>query len=258
MIILSLILVLFSTIFPYFYNQSQIKVFATNICYARVLTDNVYLYKSALSIEDASNVYFEIPKTYFVALLSNANQDFYQAKYLDFSGFVKKESVQAISGTPNNPYLEGLHFRVYSEQSRELRSQPNHINGENDQIAYIPLYNKNLTFYGKIKGEAVVLERTNIWYYCKYTADKEYIGYVYSDFCDGLPNELPKNTEEVTYSTNPTFEKIVETTTKPTNNALGIVIAILCLPSLAFVFLITKGKNIVPINKTKTKEVVDY
>ena len=37
----------------------------------------------------------------------------------------------------------------------------------------------------------------DIWYYCKYTADKDYYGYVYSDFCDEI-SPFINNNEELT------------------------------------------------------------
>ena len=228
--------------------------------FARIMFDQVYLYKTPNNIEDSSNIYFELPKSYFVELTDSANENFYKANYLNLTGYVKKDSVQTITGVPMSPHLENINFRVYAELSRDLRSEPNTSNGTSSQVAYIPLYTRNLTYYGKIVGESLIDGRTNIWYYCKYSADKDYYGYVYSDFCDEMTTILD-NTEQVTYVDNPTFEpiKIEENYTIPTNdNNLGVIIGILSVPAIAFLLMIVKGKHILSKEKYKSKEVIDY
>lgn len=227
--------------------------------FARIMYDNVYLYKTPNDVSDNSNILFELPKTYFVELLENANADFYKANYLNISGYVKKESVQTIAGVPSSPYLNNIHFRVYAELSRDLRSEPNTDNGSSAQIAYIPLFSKNLTFYGKIFGESLIDGRTNIWYYCKYSADQDYYGYIYSDFCDEM-SVISENTENVTYVDNPDFDKteqIKNYTIPQSDNHIGIIVGILTIPAVAFLLLILKGKHI--LNKNiSDKEIIDY
>lgn len=227
--------------------------------FAKVMYDDVYLFKTPTDIDDISNIYFELPKTYFVELLDSANEDFYMANYLSFSGYVKKDSVQAIIGTPTSPFLENINFRVYAELSRDLRNEPSLNNGTSSQITYIPLYSKNLTYIGKIYGETLIDGRTNIWYYCKYSADKDYYGYVYSDFCDEM-DTIQNNLEKVTFTENPTFEPIPEPTyTIPQNsNNVGIIIGVLSVPALVFLLMIVKGKHILSGEKFKDKEVIDY
>ncbi len=245
-----------------FSQSSTLNVSATNnqTYYARIMFDQVYLYKNPTEINDSSNIYFELPKSYFVELTDSANDDFYKANYLSFSGYVKKDSVQTIAGIPLTPYLENINFRVYAEMSRDLRSEPNLSNGSSSQIAYIPLYSRNITYYGKICGESLIDGRTNIWYYCKYSADKDYFGYVYSDFCDEI-SPILDNTENVTYLDNPTFAPINTTNnyTIPKNdNSLGIIVGILSIPAVVFLLMIVKGKHILSKERFKDKEVIDY
>lgn len=248
MIILILILILNSTSFTV--EASENKTY-----YARILFEQVYLYKSPIDNNNYDNVYFELPKTYFVELLSR-HEDFYEARYLNFTGYVKKDSVQAVSSTPQKPFLTNITFRVYAEMSEQLKSSPTE---QSSIIVSIPHLTKNITYLGKINGESLIEGRTNLWYYCKYSLDKDYYGYVYSDFCDKMPVIEP-NTEEVVFTTNPTFEKPKQTTnTIPvTNNTVGIVIAILSIPALIFVFLLMKGTRILNKEHIKSKEVVDY
>ena len=226
--------------------------------YAKILFEQVYLYKSPVDNNDITNIYFELPKTYFVELLSKSG-DFYEARYLDFKGYVKKDSVQAVESTPINPFLNNISFRVYAELSQSLRSSPTTQTSSSNLIATIPNLTKNITYFGKVSGECLIEGRTNVWYYCKYTADKDYYGYVYSDFCDEMP-PIVSNTEEITYITNPTFEVQTQSTnTIPiTNNAVGIIIGILSVPALIFVFLIMKGTKFLNKEKFKSREVIDY
>lgn len=231
--------------------------------YARIMYDNVYLYKSPIDVDEYSNIYFSLPRTYFVELLENSNSEFYKVNYLNFSGYVKKEYVQTIVGKPNTPYLENQSFRVYSEQSRDMRSEPSTISGSSSQIIYIPLYSRNLTFYGTIEGERLVDGRTNIWYYCKYSADKDYYGYVYSDFCDEFKlSEIPLNNEQVSYTSEPSFgeNNEINTSLPIENKTTAIVIAILTVPALIFVFMILKGGHLISKkeNQKQNKEIKDY
>ena len=140
-------------------------------------------------------------------------------------------------------------------------SQPNISSSSSIKVATIPLYSRNIVYYGKISGEEVIEGRTNYWYYCKFTADTNYYGYVYSDFCDEMPATMPINTEEVTYIQNPTFESspAEKTSSIPMKSSkTGIIVAILTIPAIAFFFMIIKGKNIITKQKLKDKEIVDY
>ena len=73
--------------------------------YARILFDQVYLYKTAKEDNSIGNIYFELPKTYFVELLDKSG-DFYEARYINFTGYVKKDSVQAVSSTPPRKIIQ--------------------------------------------------------------------------------------------------------------------------------------------------------
>lgn len=244
--VLLILLLLINSISPTVY-ATESKTY-----FAKILFDQVYLYKSPVDSNDISNIYFELPKTYFVELLSK-NGIFYEARYLDFKGYVKKDSVQAIDSTPTNPFLNNISFRVYAELSQSLYSNPN---STSNLITTIPNLTKNITYFGKINGECLIEGRTDVWYYCKFS---NFYGYVYSDFCDEMQPIAP-NTEEVNYITNPSFEiQTPKINTIPiTNNAVGIIIGILSIPALIFVFFILKGSKILNKEKSRNKEIIDY
>ena len=253
-----MISLLLTLILP-FYSFTSCAASEKNV-FARVMFDDVYLYRAPIENDNAENIYFEIPKTYFVELTQSCNDMFYSGIYYGIQGYIKKECVQAIAGTPASAFMENIHFRVYAELSRDLRSEPNTSSGSSSQIAYIPNLSRNLTYYGKVFGETLIDGRTNVWYYCKYSADKDYFGYVYSDFCDELTSPLPINTEDVTYISNPTFqENEQETQSIPlNNNVVPIIIGILCVPALIFVLMIIKGKNILTKEKKISGEIKEY
>lgn len=245
------------------FNNVYPCVFAdyTSTYYAKVLYEQVYLYKSPLDDNSTNNIHFEIPFSYFVELIDNENDIFYKAKYLNTFGYVKKESVQAVETAPNSPFLDNINFRIYADLSRNLYSEPTSSSATSALIATIPLYSRNITYIGKIYGETLIDGRTNVWYYCKFSADKEYYGYVYSDFCDEIPSPFPTNTEEITFTTNPTFEIEQQPTTQsiPFNTKYtSIIVGILCVPALLFVFMIIKGKSFFTKEKPHNKEVIDY
>ena len=228
--------------------------------YARVMVEDCYLYRTPMESNDFSNVYFKLPRTYFVELTEAVGDNFYKANYRNCSGYVKKDSVRAIVGTPKKPYYES-HFRVYSEQSRIMRSEPTSVSGSSSQIIYVPLYSRDLTFIGAVAGETFVEGRTNVWYYCKFSTDKDYYGYIYSEFCDEFElDSIPPNKENVTYTDIPVFTKPVEEKTSMPieSKTTAVVIAVLCVPALIFLFLVVKSSKFSSKEHTSNKEVKDF
>ena len=249
MFILILILILSQSPIPY--------VSASSSCiYARIMQEDCFLYRSPIDVDDVSNIYFELPKTYFVELIDSPNNDFYEAKYMNTIGYIKKDSVQAITGTPINPYLSNVTFRVYATLSQDLRSYPN-VDITN-HITTIPLLSKNIVYIGKVEGECLIEGRTNIWYYCRYIGDRTYEGYVYSDFCDEM-SSISINTEDVTYTMNPSFSDMSTKTDShhSNDNLIGIVIGILSIPALILVFMVIKSKQILS-HDPNNNEIVEY
>ena len=235
----------------------SIQVYAVNeTCYARVLFDQVYFYKSANDDNSIENIYFELPKTYFVELVGK-EKDLYKARYMDFYGYVKKDCVQAVANTPNNPFLTNINFRVYSNLSETMWTSPK--TQDSTQLITIPHLTKNITFIGQINGECLIENRTNIWYFCKYTDSSDHYGYIYSDFCDQM-SEITPNNENIDFVSNPTFETILppQNTIPQNSNFVGIVVIILSVPVLIFLFMVIKGSKILTGSKTSKKEVVDY
>ena len=240
--------------------NSNITVCAaeTTSVYARIMFEQVYLYKTPTDDNSISNVYFELPKTYFVELLGKSG-NFYEAKYMNLTGYVKKDSVQAVSGTPIHPNLDNVTFRVYAELSQTIWSAPT-TQENSTALIQVPSLTKNILYIGKINVECLIEGRTNTWFYCRFTNfGTNYYGYVYSDFCDEI-SQIISNNEELTYINNPTFEPFIEQppTIPQNSNIVGVIVGILSIPALIFMFMIMKSSKILNQEKPKRKEIIDY
>ena len=234
--------------------------FAANVAYARVNNYGVYLYRTPTSNTDYDNLYFAIERSYFVQITASAGNNFYQAKYNGITGYVKKNEVRFVASTPQTPYVTGKTFRIYGDQSRSLRTQPTNVGGESSLIKYLPLYTTNLTYIASIEGDSVIAERTNVWYYCKYTGEEELYGYVYSDMCDQMSTIL-LNTETCEYTKEPDWLSQKDTSQPLTQKNTNIVIGILCVPvAVVFLMIIFGGKILSRTNETKLakKETTDF
>lgn len=255
MVLILIITIVFSTIFPC---PIEAYAYSENFCYARVMTDDTYLYKTPTEDNELSNVMFILPKTYFVkATLTVGN--FAKVEYKDVTGYVKLNNIKFTSNIPINPYLNNISFRVYSEVSRPLRTSPYASTGASNLIMYMPLYTRDVEFYGTIQSEAVIELRTTTWYYIKYYGDEIIKGYCYSDGCDYM-TEYSDNTEIVTYidSFEPNTEKNTDTPLKLGDEKTSVVIILLSIPALVFTIMVLKQSKILKSKNKKSKEIKDF
>lgn len=238
-------------LFDYFPEFSK----ADTIIYAKVETENAFMYTTPNS-ED-KNKLFILPQTYFVKLINVANDDFYYCSYKDIKGYVKKNEVVAMNGTPAHPYVEGL-FRTFSLEGLGIYSSPQ-LSSEKC-LATIPYLTDDLIYYGTITGQELIPEKSDQWIYCKYNDESSVCGYVYSVFCDKVP-KITDNTESFEIISNP-FTK----TTKPSELspvAMGFIIVGVALPCLIVLFFLIKptllkDKLNFPSPKLRAKKNRDY
>lgn len=256
--VLTLIFALILFSFPQteiFYAKCQTKNFA------RITKSNIYFYQSPIDTED--NKLFCMENSYFVELLEPEEKGFYRAKYKDLEGYVRASDLVFVSGSPQVPYPENINFRVFALSGLNLRSTPIESTGPFNIITKVPYLETNLVFYGLKQGEEVISHKGNQWYYCKYISEEEeYVGYVYSVFCDMLAN-APINTEQLDTTDKPIFEEpsaptintndTIATLSKP---AQYVIIGLVCLPCLLIVYLLFKPTKIsVEENKKKKKKI---
>lgn len=226
---------------------------AQTSAYAQILHAGCYLFKTPVDNTSYTNVYFMLENSYFVELLSDYNDDFYKAKYLDVVGYVKKTQVQCVQGTPKTPYLSNVSFRVYSNSSRAMYDKPYANTNSPTLKVYLPLYCEDLIYYGMVYGESAIEERTNIWYYCKYTVT-DVCGYVYSDSCDKMTTIIP-NSEKLPYISSPQWNIVTTNNQLITINSkpFKISVILICIPFVIFAILLIK----IAYTKKQNKKEID-
>ena len=170
----------------------------TTYPYAQIRSDNTYLYKTPNSL-DLTNVYFALPNSYFVLLISNYDNNFYKVEYRDLVGFVLKDEVVAVNEKPQKPYLTDISFRVFSSDGVKVMSSP----FENAYSVETLEVMSQVDYYGFTIGYEKIENRGSVWFYGKTLSGST--GYFYKGLCDNLTN-IPLNTESVTPLTSHPFE----------------------------------------------------
>ena len=226
--LISLILIF---VVPYFPLSQKSASAVENPIYAKIAYNNVYLY--CLPENKDENRLFMLPYTYFVKLLSNEGDDFYYVQYEDIFGYIKKNSVTPMKGTPVCPYATS-NFRVFSLDGIGLYDKPQI---EEEKLADIPYLSQDLVYYGIMQGQEVIPEKSNQWYYAKYSTTGRF-GYVYSVFCDKLA-KIEENTESFDIISTPLFNE-EKASKELTPVAMTFIILGVSLPCLIVLYLLIK------------------
>lgn len=229
LLVLSLTIFVFSCILP----LSVPTTYADESIYAKVEKNGVYLYSKPNSNE--SNKLFELPNSYFVRLLKKENDEFFYCSYKDVNGYVKISEVIAMSGKPQNPFIEAS-FRVYLPEGIGLYSSPTY--SDQYRQTTIPYLTDTLTYYGTITGQEAIPDKSSVWIYCKFSYDRITYGYVYSVFCDKLPS-ISTNNERFNIVDNPFFSSS-QKSTELTSVAMGFILVGVSLPCLIVLYLLIR------------------
>lgn len=168
---------------------------AEEIAYCRVMSENTILYRTPVESSEATNVYFTLPATYFVQLISEYDELFLFVTYKDFSGYVLRDNVERVYSVPTTPYLDNITFGVQGVANLVMRSEPN---TSSEYIGTIPFNATDIEYFGAVRGELVNADLGDEWYYCRYKSFEQGIltGYVYAPLTTNLTEILP-NTEVV-------------------------------------------------------------
>lgn len=199
--------------------------------FAKINYENVYFFSLPSSEEE--NKLFVLPKTYFVKLLASENDEFYYAQYDDIFGYVPKTALLPMNGIPTKPYATST-FRVFSMEGLGLYKN---ASMSTQKLADIPYLSEELTYYGIMQGEEVIPEKTNEWYYAKYSKTGA-LGYVYSVFCDSLA-KIEDNTETFEIIKTPIFVEDVSGE-ELSSVAMTFIIIGVSLPCLIVLYLLVK------------------
>lgn len=228
------VLILFAFMLSFAALPTNQTVFAqeNKTYYAKVLNSDTYFYSQP--DDDENCKLFAVPATYFVLLLDNAGEDFYYAKYSDLYGYVKKNSVTPMDGTPLNAYANST-FRNFSQSGLSIYSRPK---ANASVVGSLQFLQEDVPLYGEIVGDELFEQSTNVWFYCKTTIDgKSVEGFVFSYYCDAVvkPSEnveyFPEITQELVFSNSQPTGGLSDTTT-------AIIILAVALPCLVILYLL--------------------
>ena len=218
--------------------------------WAKITSDDSFFYATDSEISPL----FILPKSYFVKL-TDESENLYKAQYNGIEGYLKKDCVTPMDGTPVQPYFTET-FRAFLPSGTDLFAMTSSNNSY--KIATIPYLFDGLVYYGSIEGEEAIPEKGNLWHYCKFGDD---YGYVYSIFCDKLSSP-PINNEifpvlEVVNFNPPTAVSALSPV------AMSFIIIGVSLPCLIVLYLLVKPsmmKNHTPKSTKayKSKKRRDY
>ncbi len=237
---ISFFLLLISTfIATTFINSTPNICFADSGSYfAQVKTDGVYFCSST----DDKTALFEIPCTYFVEV-KGVFGNYYNVKYKNKEGYVRKDGVQLKKETPQTPYLN-VTLNVFDPNY--LYTTPRRTESSK-RITESTL----LTYYGTINGEEIQTSKSKWFYVSAVIENKIEYGYVFETFLDQKPiyspsteNNLTNVGEEVLNQYNTASEGL------STGTKIILIIAI-SIPSILILYFLVKPTRILQNSKQR-------
>ena len=219
----------------------------SNSNYAKVKS-GCLLFKTIDSTKTSpENVLFEIPESYFVSILSEANANIFKVKYDNFTGFVDSSCITKTNITPASPTLKNITFAINSDSATQLRSEPS-ADSNTNVLTTIPANTQNINYIAKISSSVPTGGTSDVWFFAEYCPESNptsvYYGYIYSERTTNLTPILA-NTEadppppEPDIIENDSFENYeIPTLTKI------ILISAICLPVVILLIIsIIKARN---------------
>ena len=213
--------------------------------YYRIDSANCYLYRTAEDNQDVNNIWFLLPKTYFVQLIEDSDEQFFKVKYQNFIGYVFKTDVSIVYETPKTPWPENLTFDINGTANVVMRSSPS---SDSEYIGLIPFNAIKVTFYGSIIGQEALTNLGNQWYYATYKSYEQGIisGYVYAPLTTNL-TLLQDNTEilsTIKPTSGPSIEEVISPELQDSQNLL--IIGLLSIVGISVLILL-----FIPKKRTK-------
>lgn len=218
--------------------------------YYRIETENVTLFKTETLINDFENVYFNLPKSYFVKYISSVNENVIKVEYDGVVGYANKNLLTKCYGTPQTPYAN-IKMDAQDVCNLVIYSAPTNTS---NYVGLIPFNAENVKCFGSVSGNEAMEGFGNEWLYVKYQSFEQgnLQGFVYAPLCKNI-TAPETNTEEI--STTPP-EEIVQTSSVPVSTEfknpdsmlLIIGLSVLAIIILCLLFKPEKRKK---INKTE-------
>lgn len=207
--------------------------------FATIKTQNCYLYRTPTLSESYINKFFLLEESYFVKVLSQPNDEFYQVEYMDVKGYVKVDSIEFVVEIPTNPYLNYVTFDIKSVQDVALLKSPNGVYNDLNVLYSLPWNAKNLTYYGKISAIEDMDYMGNVWYYCSYMIDNNTTiqGYIYAPYSYNI-TPINKNSEVLTATSISSLSNTLSLFSLNLTTENIIIISTI-IPALAFVLILS-------------------
>lgn len=194
--ILSVIFVFFCLFSPLTLNE-KCSAIDDEISYAKIKEDCLLFKTNDTDLILHSNVYFTLPKGYFVSIITNITSEIVKVRYGNFTGFVKSNKIAKVSGKPKTATLTGITFDLLDSSSTHIRTSPT-TEDQTNILHIIPASTQNITYIAETIGEIPPSGKSNIWYFVEYSPESDpvsvYHGYVYSEKTKNL-TAIPENTE---------------------------------------------------------------
>ena len=218
-----------------------------NIVYAKT-KEQCQFFRTESMNQSVSNLWFEIPHTYFVSILSKVTDNIYKVQYNNYVGYVFADTISIVSFLPTTPTLENVTFDIKQNAGTQIWSTPS------DSVRILTTISadtRKIEYVAAISGDIPVGGVSNIWYYAKYTpasySTSVYEGYIYSESTINM-SHIGSNLE---------YEPEQPTTNIQTSSTLGSTAQVIMIFLIVLPFLILTVLAIIKIaRKLKLKQNV--
>lgn len=211
--------------------------------YARVESPSVQFFENA----DTNSALFTIPETFFVRV-DGVQDNFYAVTYKEKQGFVLKDQVRLVDGTPMSPYVNLTYTQV---MHLPMFSQPNTSSEIVDNLES----RTQITYYGEMIGVGAQAE-SDVWYFSSVLVNSELkFGYVYSETTyDKLSNSFRQNSEGpfATLDESMLFKETESFASLSTGTKILLIVAI-AVPSLLILYFLIRPGKIAQASKNRKK-----
>lgn len=216
--------------------------------YAKVEKSDVYFFNQPNDIDGAK--VFILPKSYFVLLLDSASPDFFYCSYGEKFGYVKKDDVTPMSGLPQTPYATSTKITISNFGGFPLLPAPQEFS-EYSTFPLLPMLGEDVVFYGLMKGDSLLPDKDNLWYYVCY---QDMFGYVYSQYC--YPYSLQENNEIFDKIDGELFPNpLTSPSSHLSDTAKTFIIIAVSLPCVLILYLLIKPTIIMEKSEKKRKKI---
>ncbi len=151
--------------------------------YREILVDTPLFKTTTDDDQSISDIYFLLPKSYFVEIVKECTLDSgslgYKVNYGDFSGFARASDLSTETFSTSTTQI-GTEITLYSDAGTYIRSTPTI---SNNRIRIIPQATSGIIYIGSIYGDKPSDGTSNLWFLVEYNFGdtSTVLGYIYSE-----------------------------------------------------------------------------